>query len=441
MNEIKENWELEEIEEAVKAMDASKAEERKLAADRRKAINDEVTKAVINRDLNLTTTGENISKFVKGEIVIKEVLTKAEFRIFVDYPNQLYKNNPNFVPAFFEDDMDDWDKAKNPAFDYCEARAFLAYRGLVVVGRIGAILSHAANEKWGTKRMRFTQVDFIDDPAVSRALFETVENWAIEKGCDEVHGPLGFCDLDREGMLVEGFDRRSMFITYYNEPYYLKHLADLGYVKDVDWIEHLIPIGGWTDPRYKRLKKISDRMLKSTGYRKVKVRRRSDVKPYVRKAFELVNIAYAPLYGVVELSDKQIDKYTNKFLPLISPDFCCLIIDDNDELMGFGVGAPSMAEAMRKCHGHLFPFGWAGILKALTSNDTLDLFLIAVRPELQGTGVNGIIMEHLMRGCIKHGITRAETGPQLELNTKVHSQWKMFDIVPHKRRRCFIKQL
>lgn len=376
-------------------------------------------------------------------ILIKEVKSKAERKIFVDFPNRLYRDADNFVPAFYGDDMADWDRAKNPAFEYCEAKAFLAYRNGEVVGRIGAILSHKANETWGTKRMRFSQVDFIDDREVSAALFETVENWAREKGMTEVHGPLGFCDLDREGMLVEGYDKRSMFITYYNFPYYIDHLTGLGYVKDTDWIEHMIPIGDGSenDENYVRMKRISDRVLRSTGYRKVTVKRRSDVKPYVRKAFELINTAYAPLYGVVELNERQIDKYVNKFLPLINPDFCCLIIDDNDELMGFGVGAPSMAEAMKKSRGRLFPFGWAGVLKSLMKNDTLDLFLIAVRPELQKTGLNGVVMEHLYNGCARNGISQAETGPQLETNTKVHHQWKMFGIEPHKRRRCFIKQL
>ena len=378
---------------------------------------------------------------MKDSVVIKEVVTKAERKIFVDFPNRLYRDNPYFVPAFFNDDMQDWDPKLNPAFSYCEAKAFLAYRGSEVVGRIGAILSHAANKKWDYNRMRFSQVDFIDDREVSSALFETVENWAREKGCDEVHGPLGFCDLDREGMLVEGFDKRSMFITYYNHPYYIEHLTDLGYLKDTDWIEHLLPLGDENSSTYKRLKRISDAMLRRTGYHKVQIKKKMDFAPYIKKAFELVNIAYAPLYGVVELNDKQIRKYTNKFLPLVNPDLCCLVVDDNDELMGFGVGAPSMSEAMRKCHGHLFPFGWAGVLKSLRKNDTLDLFLIAIKPELQGSGVNGIIMEHLYTGCIKHGIKHAETGPQLETNYKVHSQWKMFEVEPQKRRRCFIKKI
>ena len=376
-----------------------------------------------------------------GNIVIKEVLNKHDRKIFVDFPNVMYKDEPNFVPAFYGDDMADWDPKKNPAFEYCEARAFLAYRGDEVVGRIGAILSHKANEKWGTHRMRFSQVDFIDDREVSAALFETVEKWAAEKGCDEVHGPLGFCDLDREGMLVEGYDKRSMFVTYYNRPYYIEHLDALGYVKDTDWIEHLIPLNGWDDPNYLRLKRISDAMLKRTGFHKAEVHSKAGFKPYIRQVFELVNVAYAPLYGVVELTDRQIEKYTNKFLPLVDPDFCCLIVDDNDKLMGFGVGAPSVANAIKKSNGRLFPFGWAGVLRALKKNDTLDLFLIAVRPELQKSGLNGVIMEHLFTGCNKHGIRHAETGPQLETNTKVHSQWKMFNIQPHKRRRCFIKKI
>ena len=376
-----------------------------------------------------------------SQIEIIEVTNKRQLRKFVDYPNQLYRDNPNFVPAFYGDDLADWDRKKNPAFSYCEARAFLAYRDGEIVGRIGAILSHAANEKFGTKRMRFSQVDFIDDPEVSKALFDTVEQWAREKGCNEVHGPLGFCDMDREGMLIEGFDKRSMFITYYNAPYYKDHLERLGYGKDVDWIEHMIPIGGWDDPNYVQLKRISDAVLRKTGYHKVPLKKRSEYKPWIRKIFEMVNTCYAPLYGVVELNEAQIEKYAAKFVPLVNPDFVCLVADENDELLAFGVGAPSVAEAMKKNRGRLFPTGWIPVLKALKKNDALDLFLIAVRPDLQGHAINGVIMEHLMAGCIKMGIHQAETGPQLELNKKVHSQWKMFKLTPHKRRRCFVKKL
>lgn len=175
-------------------------------------------------------------------VSIVEVTTKAQLRRFVDYPNQLYRGVPQFVPATYGDDLSDWDRQKNPAFSYCDARCWLAERDGEIVGRIGAIRSRKANEKWGTNRMRFTQVDFIDDPEVSAALFAAVEDWARELGCTAVHGPLGFTDMDREGMLVEGFDRRSCFFTYYNHPYYIDHMAALGYVKDVDWIEELITV-------------------------------------------------------------------------------------------------------------------------------------------------------------------------------------------------------
>ena len=194
-------------------------------------------------------------------VSIVEVTTRRQLRRFVDFPNQLYKDVPQFVPATYGDDLEDWDKSKNPAFSYCEARCWLAMRGEEIVGRIGAILSRKSNEKWGTNRLRFTQVDFIDDPEVSAALFETVENWARELGCTAVHGPLGFTDMDREGMLVEGFDRRSCFFTYYNHPYYMQHMAALGYVKDVDWVENLITAP--TDEKtFARRKKLSESAMR-----------------------------------------------------------------------------------------------------------------------------------------------------------------------------------
>ena len=378
---------------------------------------------------------------VAPEVKIREVTGKAELRTFVDYPNQLYAGVPQFVPAFYGDDLADWDEKKNPAMAYCEAKRFLACRDGQVVGRIGAILSHKANEKWGTERMRFSQVDFIDDPAVSAALFAAVENWAREKGCTQVHGPLGFCDMDREGMLVEGFDRRSMFITYYNHPYYNDHLAALGYRKDTDWLEYQITIPAVDSDLARKLHRIARRVLDRGGYHKVPASRGADFKPYIPNVFRLVNEAYAPLYGVVELNEAQIKKYAAKFLPLVDPDFACLIVDDNDQLVAFGVCAPSMAEAMQKSRGRLFPTGWARVLRALKKNTVVDLLLIAVRPDLQGLGMNAVVIDHILHGCVKNGIRYAETGPQLETNIKELSQWKLFEKEQHKRRRCYIKDL
>lgn len=374
-------------------------------------------------------------------IEIREVTSKPMLRKFVDFPNRLYADVPQFVPAFYGDDLADWDRKKNPAFRYCEAKAFLAYRGEEIVGRIGAILSHEANRKWNTNRMRFSQVDFIDDSEVSDALFKAVEDWAREKGCEQVHGPLGFCDMDREGMLVDGFDKRSMFITYYNHPYYNDHLARLGYSKDTDWVEYKIPVPEENDKFYVMIHRMAERVLKSGKYHKVRLTSRKQYKPYIEKFFRLVNQCYAHLYGVVELNEEQIEKYANKFVPLINPDYITLVVDNDDNLVAFGACAPSVAAAMQKSRGRLFPTGWIGVLKAFNKNNALDMFLTAVRPDLQNTGLNAVVIDHIMVNAAKNGIEYAETGPQLETNFKMLSQWKDLNLTPHKRRRCYIKNI
>ncbi len=388
-----------------------------------------------------TVMEREMTKEKISTVVVKEVTTKSELREFVDFPNKLYRDVEQFVPAFYGDDLEDWDKDKNPAFEYCEGKTFLAYRDGEIVGRIGAILSHKANEKWNTHRMRFSQVDFIDDIEVSSALFAAVEAWAKEKNCDQVHGPLGFSDMDREGMLVDGFDKRNMFITYYNFPYYNEHLEKLGYAKDVDWVEYKIYAPEKDSAVAAKMHRISERILARGKYHKAVVKTRFGFKPYINKAFKLLNEAYAPLYGVVEFNDGQIKKYANKFIPLLNPKFCCFILDENEDIVALGISAPSIAAAIKKSNGRLFPFGWVGVLKAFSKNNALDMFLIAVRPELQGSGLNAVVLDHLIQNATKNGITYAETGPQLETNAKILAQWKTFDKELHKRRRCYIKNI
>ena len=373
-------------------------------------------------------------------VEIREVRTRSELRRFVNYVNVLYKDVPQFIPAMYADDLDDWNPKKNPAFEYCEAKCFLAYRDGKIVGRIGAILSHKANEKWGLNRMRFSQVDFIDDPEVSAALFKAVEDYAREKGCDEVHGPLGFTDLDREGMLIEGFDQKGMFITYYNHPYYREHLERLGYEKDVDWVEFLIDVP-YDERTVTRLDKLAERVMRYSNLHIVELKRRKDYKPWVEKVFELVNTAYAHLYGTVPLSESQVRRYADKFIPLINPDLACFVADPEDNLVAFGVSAPSMASALKKSNGRLLPFGWIRLLRALKVNDTLDLFLVAVTPEYQNKAVNAILLNHVLKGAQKMNIKVAETGPNLDTNEKVQHQWNFFHNTQHKRRRCFVKKL
>ena len=275
---------------------------------------------------------------------------------------------------------------------------------------------------------------------MSRALFATVEDWARQLGCTQIHGPLGFTDLDREGLLVEGFDRRSCFFTYYNHPYYKDHLEALGYAKDVDWIEELITVPE-DEATIQRWEKISDFVLKRHRLHIHEARSRLSYLPLLKPFFELVNLAYAPLYGTVDLSDRQIKKYSAKFAPLINPNTTCFVMDENDDLVAFGVAAPSIAEALRKHKGRLFPTGWVDLLKAFRKNDAVDLLLIAVRPDLQSKGVNAVVISQVMRGAFDMGIRWAETGPMLEMNQKVQTQWQGFPLEQHKRRRCFIKDL
>lgn len=375
-------------------------------------------------------------------VSVVEVKTKEQRKLFVSFPTQFYKNVPQYIPNTYGDDLEDWDPKKNPAFEYCDARCWLAYRGGDIVGRIGAIRSRRANEKWHTKRLRFSQVDFIDDDEVVDALFGAVENWAKELGCDEVQGPLGFTDMDREGMLIEGFDRRSCFFTYYNYPYYPKQLERLGYTKDVDWVENLITLPGKEDTKeFERWERLSKHAVRSNKVHVHDAKTVLGYLPLLKKFFQLVNVAYAPLYGTVELSEKQIEKYASKFAPLINPKLSCFVMDENENMVALGVGAPSMSDALKKHDGKLFPFGWVDILKSFRKNDTIDLLLIAVHPDYKNKGLNGIVMNKMLKGCRDMGIRYAETGPTLELNDKVLGQWKYFPTEQHKRRRCFIKKI
>ena len=376
-----------------------------------------------------------------GEITVREVKSARDRRLFVSFPNVLYRDNPYYVPPMYADELADMNPRKNPAFSYAEARYFLAFMGKRIVGRIGAIYSTRANERWGTHRMRFTQVDFVDDARVSGALFEAVEAFAREKGCLEVHGPLGFTDLDREGMLIEGFEEKSLFFTYYNAPYYKEHLERLGYGKDVDWIELNVSRTEENTKTAELLAKLSARALKRHALRIVKVRHNREFAPYIERAFALVNRAYAPLYGVVPLDEVQIRHYAKKFVPMIDPDLACLVEDSEGNLIAFGASVRSLSDAFRKTGGRLFPFGWIPVLKALKQGNEINLLLIAVDPAYQGTGVNAVIINHILENAWRVGVMCAETGPQLELNDKVIDQWKIFPSRQHKRRRCFIKQL
>ncbi len=372
-------------------------------------------------------------------VTVKVAKTRREIRDFVLFPVKLYKNDPYYVPDMVGDQINDLMPDRNPAFEYCEARCFLAYRNGKIVGRVAGILNKRANEKNNVNYLRFAFFDFIDDPEVTDALYAALADYARELGCVAIHGPQGFSDMDREGMLVEGFDRLSQFYVYYNHPYYLDHMARLGFVKEVDWVEYLIHI---PDEVPEKLAKLVERTRKHMSLEIRDLSIKKNLPKYLHDVFELYNEAYQVLFGMVPLTPKQIEKYTHEFLPLVNNKTTCLVYNDKDEMVGFGVGAPSLSRANQKTRGRLFPFGWIPTLRALKGkNDRLDLFLIAVRPDLKGAGVNLVIVEDLLKKAIQNGVKYAETGPQLEMNQNVLSQWRLFDTEQHKRRRCFIRML
>ena len=347
-------------------------------------------------------------------VTVKVAKTRREIREFVLFPVKLYKNDPYYVPDMVGDQINDLMPDRNPAFEYCEARCFLAYRNGKIVGRAAGILNKRANEKNNVNYLRFAFFDFIDDPEVTDALYAALADYARELGCVAIHGPQGFSDMDREGMLVEGFDRLSQFYVYYNHPYYLDHMARLGFVKEVDWVEYLIHI---PDEVPEKLAKLVERTRKHMSLEIRDLSIKKNLPKYLHDVFELYNEAYQVLFGMVPLTPKQIEKYTHEFLPLVNNKTTCLVYNDKDEMVGFGVGAPSLSRANQKTRGRLFPFGWIPTLRALKGkNDRLDLFLIAVRPDLKGAGVNLVIVEDLLKKAIQNGVKYAETGPQLEMN-------------------------
>ena len=372
-------------------------------------------------------------------VEIREMKGKKDIKKFAKFPAKLYKDCPQWVPDLIADEMDNFNPKKNPAFEFCEAKCFMAYKNGKPVGRIAAIISHKANEKWETKRIRMTRIDFIDDFEVSRALIDAVENWGREKGLNEIHGPIGFCDLDQEGMIIEGFEHPSMFITIYNYPYYINHMEKMGFLKDTDWVEFKVFIPEKPDERIERLSNI---VLKRSKLRVVRPKNKKELKKFIGPVFDVVNTAYKNLYGVVELTDALVEKYINQFLILVNVQYIRIIIDQNDKVVGFGFGIPSLSEASKKSNGKLFPLGWYRLLRAPYKKKTIfDLYLVAVLPEMQKCGLTAVLLNEMTKVAIESNMIYAETGPELEWNENVISLWKSYETEQHKRRRCWIKKI
>ena len=373
-------------------------------------------------------------------IEIRKIDTKCGLKKFVKWGIDLYKGNECFVPPLVMDDVNTLDPHNNPAFDFCESIYFMAYDDGKPVGRIAGIINNVVNEKTGKKTLRFGWVDFIDDTRVSEALFRAVEVWGRSKGMEEIVGPLGFSDMDPEGMLVEGFDQEGTMATIYNYPYYPKHLEAMGFEKEADWIEFRMTIPDGIPERYQRISDIIKRKyeLSTPKYTSAK----KLVKDYGQAIFQLINEAYSELYGYSPLTPRQINRYISMYIPVLRLDNISLIVDKDKKLIGVGIAMPSMSKALIKCRGRMFPFGWIHLLKALRGqNDVVDLLLVAVKPEYQSKGVNSLLFTDLIPCFIKNGYKFAESNPELELNQKVQSQWGYFETRQHKRRRAYRKPL
>ncbi|ERJ76023.1 hypothetical protein HMPREF0653_01640 [Prevotella disiens JCM 6334 = ATCC 29426] len=378
-------------------------------------------------------------------IQIKKVETKNELKKFIEFHYDLYEGNVYDVPPLYSDEWNVLSKDKNPAFDFCEAEYFLALKDDKIVGRVAAIINHKANKKWERKDVRFGWIEYIDDIEVSKALLTAVEEYGRSKGMDTIAGPLGFTDMDPEGMLTMGFDKLGTIATNYNYDYYPKHFEQLeGWEKDVDYLEYKINV---PDQIPEKLIKLSEMIQKRYNLHIKKLTKKDIFEGgYGRKIFHLINSTYKDLYGYSELTDKQIDVYINQYFPYANLEFITVIEDGNkdNQIAGMGITIPSLSLALQKCkRGRLLPFGWWHMLKVIkfTKTEGVDLLLLGFLPEYRSKGANALLFYDLIPRYQKYGIKWGESQVEMETNGGVQSQWDMFDTVNHKRRRCFKKKL
>lgn len=371
-------------------------------------------------------------------VEIKKVTTKSELKRFIRFNYEFYKDNPYSVPDLYDDMLNTFSPKKNAAFEFCEADYFLALRDGKIVGRVAAIINRRANEKWNRKTVRFGWIDFIDDMEVSTALIDTVKQWGKERGMTEIEGPLGFTDMDAEGMLVEGFDQLSTMATIYNYPYYPQHMERLGLSKSADWVEMKIYVPDAIPEKHRR---ISDIIAKryNLHIRKLKSKKEVRQSGVAHDIFRLINDAYTPLFGYSRMTERQIDQYVKMYVPVLDLRMVSIVENEQNEIVAVGISMASLSRALQKAKGRLLPFGWYHLLKALMWKrpKVLDLLLVAVRPDYQGKGVNALLFTDLIPVYKELGFEYAESNPELEMNEKVQNQWQYFKTEQHKRRRCF----
>ena len=380
-----------------------------------------------------------------SSIQIKRVETKKDLKRFIEFHYDLYKGNPYDVPNLYSDEVNTLSKNKNAAFDFCEAEYYLALKEGKIVGRVAAIINHKANEKWKKKDVRFGWIDFIDDIEVSRALFKAVEEYGRKKGMDDIVGPLGFTDMDPEGMLTWGFDKLGTMATIYNYEYYPQHMEKLGgWEKDNDYVEYYLVVPEKSPEKYT---KIAEMVEKRYNLHVRKLTKKDIFQGgYGKKLFDLINLTYSDLYGFSELTDRQIDQYVKMYFPLADLDLVTVIEDGNkdNQLAGLGITIPSLSHALQKCRrGRLFPFGWWHLLRAIKfhKTDGVDLLLMGFLPEYRSKGANALLFADLIPRYVNYGFKWGETQVEMESNEGVQSQWGPLAPINHKKRRCYRRSL
>ncbi len=371
-------------------------------------------------------------------IELKEVRTRKDLNTFVRFPFHLYRNSPFWVPPLIKNEINTLNPEKNPAFEYCEAAYWTAFKNNRPAGRIAVILNRKFNEKWNRNQVSFSRFDFVDDEAVSRALMARAEQWARDRNADGIHGPLGFTNFDQQGMLIEGFEETPTLASVYNHPYYPAHMHKMDFTKEIDYVEYDVKTPAEVPEKATRL---SDIVLKRLNLRLLKAKSKKELLPYSEQIFDVINKAYTDIFYSVELSDEQINMYKKKYLSFIDPEFVSLVLDSSDRVIGFSMAMPSLSRAFQKAAGRLFPFGFWHIWRALKNSQTLDLYLVGIVPEYQNKGVNAVFMSDLTRTAIKHGIQSTETNSELETNKKVQAFWKYYHARMHKRKRVFQKKI
>jgi hypothetical protein len=371
-------------------------------------------------------------------VTIKEVFTGRGLKNFIKFPEKLYRNHPNWVNPLREDEYNTLHKKKNPAFEFCSARYFIAYKEGKAVGRVAAIVNRNANRDWNENYMRFGWLDFIDDIEVLRALMKKVEELAREQGLEAINGPFGFTDMDREGLLVEGFENKGSFTTLYNFPYYGEYLEQLGYLPDADWRQREYDV---PEAVPEKLKQFSRIVKEKYGVRVLEKVSRKRLRKYATGMFRTLNRSFRPLYGFTPLSDKQVEMYINQFLPLINFDLICLVIDKEENVVGFAVTMPSLSDAVKRAKGRLFPFGIFHLLFALKKYEVIDMLMIGIDPAYQNKGINALIFDHLNSNFIKLGVKRVIANPQLDSNFAVKKIFEYYPGRPYMTRRCYLKKL